>query len=65
MSLGPFMVDMLDITTSVMSPTLGPSVDPGVVPGATKSPYLAHRFRSGHIPLSAPFVEFLTPLSWS
>ena len=64
------MFDMLDITTSIMSPTLGHSVDPGVGMGGTTTPYLAHIFGSGHIPPSTPFVEdfhslypILTPVS--
>ena len=48
---------MPNITTSIPSPTLGPSVDPGVGLGGTTTPYLAHRFRSGHIPPSTPFGE--------
>ena len=66
----PFMFDMPDITTSILSPTPGPSVDPGVGMGGTKTPYLSHRFRSGHFLPSTPFVEYfhshglvLTPVS--
>ena len=48
---------MPDITTSIPSPALGPSADIVVVLGGTTAPYLAHRFRSGHIPSSTPFAE--------
>ena len=56
LSLGPFMFSMHVITTSIPSPTLGPSVDHGVGMAGTKTPYVAHIFRSGHIPPSTPFV---------
>ena len=62
LSSGPFMFDMHDITSSIPSPTSGPSADPGVGLGDTTAPYLAHRFRSGHIPSSTPFAEDFHPL---
>ena len=62
LSSGPFMFGMPDITTSIPSPALGPRVNPGVGPGGTTSPYLAHRFGSGHIPPSTPFVEYFHSL---
>ena len=69
LSLGHFMFGMPDITTSISSPAPSPSADPGVGPRGTTSPYLIHRFGSGHIPPSTPFVEefhslrpVLTPL---
>ena len=51
------MFDMFDITTSILSSTLGPSVDPGVGLGGTTTPYLTHRMGSGHIPSCNPFAE--------
>ena len=57
LSSGPFMFGMPDITTSILSPAPSPNADPGVGLGGTTSPYLAHRFLSGHIPSSTPFVE--------
>ena len=51
------MFGVLDITPSIPSPALGLSADPGVRLGGTTAPYLAHRFGSGHIPSSTPFVE--------
>ena len=57
LSLGPFMFDMPDITTNISSPAPGPSADPSVGLGGTTSPYLDHRFKSGHIPSSTPFAE--------
>ena len=57
LSSGPFMFGMLDITISIPSPTRGPSADPGVGLGSTTTPYLAHRFESGNIPSSTPFME--------
>ena len=57
LSLGPFMFGILDITISIPSPTLGSSADPGVGLGCTTTPYLAHRFGSGHILPSTPFME--------
>ena len=53
----PFMFGMPKFTTSIPSPTPGPSVDLGIGLGGTTTPYLAHRFGSGHIPSSTPFVE--------
>ena len=41
----------------ILSPVLGPSTDPGVRLGGITAPYRAHRFGSGHIPSSTPFVE--------
>ena len=57
LSLGPFMFGMPDITTSIPLPAPGPSTNPSVGMGGTTTPYLAHIFRSGHIPSSTPFVE--------
>ena len=50
------MFDMIDITTSILSPAPGPSADPSVGLGGITTPYLDHRFGSGHIPPSTPFV---------
>ena len=41
----------------ILSPILGPSTDPGVRLGGITTPYHAHRFGSGHIPPSTPFME--------
>ena len=60
LSSGPFMFNMPDITTSIPSPAPGPSVYPGVGLGGTTTPYLAHRFGSGHIPPSFPFLEIFS-----
>ena len=57
MILGPFIFDIPNITTSILSPAPGPSADAGVGLGATTTHYLAHIFESGHIPSSTPFVE--------
>ena len=51
------MFGVPDITTSISSPAPGPSADPDVGLGGTTTPYLAHRFGSGDIPPSTPFVE--------
>ena len=56
LTLDPFMVGMPDITTSILSLATGPSANPGVGPVGTIAPYLVHRFGSGHIPTSTPFV---------
>ena len=53
----PFIFDIPDITTSIMSPTTGPSVDPGVGLGGTTAPFLFHRLKRGRIPSSTPFAE--------
>ena len=53
LSLGPFIFGMLGI----LSPFLGPSADLGVRLGGITTPYRAHRFGSGHILPSTPFVE--------
>ena len=53
LSLGPFIFGM----PGILSLVLGPSTDPGVRLGGITSPYRAHRFGSGHIPPSTPFVE--------
>ena len=53
LSLGPFIFGIL----SILSPVLGPSIDPSVRLGGITAPYCAHRFGSGHIPSSTPFVE--------
>ena len=51
--LGPFIFGM----PSILSPILGPSMDPSVRLGGITTPYTAHRFGSGHILPSTPFVE--------
>ena len=48
--------DMLDFANSIPSSTIGPYASFGVGIGGTTSSYLAHRFGSGHIPPSYPFV---------
>ena len=53
LSLGPFIFGM----PSILSLILGPSMDPGVILGGITTPYHAHRFGSGHILPSTPFVE--------
>ena len=53
LSSGPFIFSM----PSILSPILGPSADPSVILGGITTPYPAHRFGSGHIPPSTPFVE--------
>ena len=53
LSSGPFIFNM----PSILSPVLSPSTDPGVRIGGIKAPYPAHRFGSGHILPSTPFVE--------
>ena len=53
LSLDPFIFGMLGI----LSPVLGPSMDPGVKLGVITTPYPTHRFGSGHIFPSTPFVE--------
>ena len=53
LSLGPFIFGMPDI----LSPILGPCTDTGVRLGGITTPYHAHRFGSGHIPSTTPFVE--------
>ena len=53
LSLGPFIFGM----PSILSPILGPSTDLGVKLGGITAPYPAHRFWSGHILPSTPFVE--------
>ena len=53
MSLVPFIFGM----PSILSPVLGPSTNPGVILGGITSPYPTHRFGSGHILPSTPFVE--------
>ena len=47
---------MPNITTSILSPTPCSSPDLGVGLKDTIAPYLMHRFGSGHIPPSTPFV---------
>ena len=54
----PFIFGMLGI----LSPILGPNVDPGVGLGGIIAPYHAHRFGSGHILPSTPFVEDIDSL---
>ena len=41
----------------ILSLVLGPSMDPGVRLGGITTPYRAHRFGSGHLLPSTPFVE--------
>ena len=41
----------------ILSPILDPSMDSSVRLGGITSPYHAHRFGSGHILPSTPFVE--------
>ena len=53
LNLGPCIFGM----PGILSPILGPSMDPGVRLGGITAPYRAHRFGSGHIPSSTPFVE--------
>ena len=57
LSLGPFMFGMPNITTIIPSPAPVPSEYLGVGLGGTTTPYLAHKFGSGHIPSSTPFAE--------
>ena len=47
---------------SILSLVLGPSTDPRVRIGGITAPYCAHRFGSGHIPPSNPFVEDIESL---
>ena len=53
LSLGPFIFSMSGILSSILSP----SVDPGVRLEGITTPYSDHRFGSGHILPSTPFVE--------
>ena len=53
LSSGPFIFGM----PGILSPVLGPSTDLGVRLGGITTPYHAHRFGSGHILPSTPFVE--------
>ena len=53
LSLGPFIFSM----PGILSPVLGPSMNPCVKLGGITTPYHAHRFGSGHIMPSNPFVE--------
>ena len=53
MSLDPFIFSI----PGILSPVLGPSADPSVGLGDTMTPYLAHRFGSGHIPSSTSLAE--------
>ena len=53
LSFGPFIFGM----PGILSPVLSPSMDPGVRLGGITAPYCAHRFGSGHILPSTPFVE--------
>ena len=53
LSSGPFIFGM----PRILSPILGPIMDPGVRIGGITTPYHAHRFGSGHILPSTPFVE--------
>ena len=60
LSSGPFIFGM----PGILSPVLGPSVDPSVRLGGITAPYPAHRFGSGHILPSTPFVEDVDTLIW-
>ena len=53
LSSGSFIFSM----PSILSPILGPSMDPSVRLGGITTPYPAHKFGSGHILPSTPFVE--------
>ena len=53
LSSSPFIFGM----PGILSPVLGPSMDPGVRLGGIIAPYHAHRFGSGHILPSNPFLE--------
>ena len=53
LSLGPFIFGM----PGILSPILGPSTELGVILGGITTPYPSHRFGSGHIPPSTPFLE--------
>ena len=53
LSSGPFIFVM----PGILSPVLGPNTNPGVRLGGITAPYRAHRFGSGHILPSTPFVE--------
>ena len=53
LSSNPFIFGM----PGILSPILGPSTDPGVILGGITTPYRAHRFGSGHILPSTPFLE--------
>ena len=53
LSSGPFIFGM----PGILSPILGLGTDPSVRLGGITAPYPAHRFGSGHIPPSTPFVE--------
>ena len=56
------MFGIPDITTSIPSLALDPNADPGVEPRGTTTPYIVHRFGSGHIPPYTPFVEYFHSL---
>ena len=53
LSLGPCIFGM----PGILSLILGPSTDPGVGLGGITAPYHTHRFGSGDIPSSTPFME--------
>ena len=53
LSSGPFIFGI----PGIPSPVLSPSADLGVRLGGITTPYRAHRFGSGHIPPSTPFLE--------
>ena len=53
LGLDPFIFGM----PGILSLVLGPSMDPGVELGGIIAPYRSHKFGSGHIPPSTPFVE--------
>ena len=52
LSSGPFIF----VIPGILSPILGPSTNLGVRIGGITAPYCAHRFGSGHILPSTPFV---------
>ena len=50
-------VPFIFVMPGILSPVLGPSTNPGVRLGGITTPYHAHRFGSGHILPSTPFLE--------
>ena len=53
LSVGPFIFGM----PGILSPILAHSTDRGVRLGGITAPYPTHRFGSGHILPSTPFME--------
>ena len=53
LSSGSFIFGM----PSILSPILSPSAEPSVRLGGITAPYPTHRFGSGHILFSTPFME--------